>query len=188
LFFRLDTALVLILVDLHSIFPHPLPLLPISVSHTFTKHSRGSNLAVCSHKFTFFWLRKTSVIVEISKLIFRVFVCASSGQLFTLSVRISSLFYNFCVIRTSVLSFLRGLFRVTTGFFFILYQFSFCFVLSMDKSYPKLFKSHCFKLSRAQSQGTYLSTCLNHEIPPNDITVILPASHAAPCLHSSLSS
>ena len=42
----------------------------------FDNHRCGTVSTECSHIFTFFWSRKTSVIVEISQLSFSMFVCA----------------------------------------------------------------------------------------------------------------
>ena len=42
-----------------------------------------------------------------------------------------------------------------------------------------------FKLSRAQSHATFLSTYL--KIPSNSLTIMLPATHAPPAFHSSFS-
>ena len=56
--------------------------------------SRGTVFTVCSHKFTLFWLRKTSVIIKTFQWSFHVFVCAFlSGDLFIFSIRVSSFLF-----------------------------------------------------------------------------------------------
>ena len=75
-------------------------------------------------------------------------------------------------------------FCVTTFFFIFIHLF--CPV--MDLCYRKLFKQrHCSKLSHVQSHVTFLSAWLNLKIPPNSITVKLPATYAPPGFRSSLS-
>ena len=74
------------LIILRTIFPLYIlfTMVPSSSRSKFSKHlclrllilSRGAVLTVCSHIFTLFWLRKTSVIVEILQLFFRMFVYA----------------------------------------------------------------------------------------------------------------
>ena len=49
---------------------------PGELRDTFRKLSRGTVFTVCSHTYTLFWLRKTSVMVEVFQLSFHVFVCA----------------------------------------------------------------------------------------------------------------
>ena len=57
---------------------------------------------MCSHTFTLFWLRNTSVIFETYQLSYRVFVLLSSGDLFIFFSK-SFLFSYFCVFLTLVL-------------------------------------------------------------------------------------
>ena len=57
----------------------------------------------------------------------------------------------------------------------------------MDLSFLKLIKHYTFKLSRVQSHATFLSACLNLKIPPNGLTVRLPAIHSPPSFQTSLS-
>ena len=60
---------------------------------TYPKLSYGTVFTMCSHTFTLFWLRKTSVIVKIFQLSFRVLMCAFHPKISSFfSVRV---FYSF---------------------------------------------------------------------------------------------
>ena len=66
----------------------------------------GKDGIVCSHKFTLFWSKKTSVIVKnISVKLPCIYVCLSSWYPFIFSVWVPSLFSFFCVICTLIFSF-----------------------------------------------------------------------------------
>ena len=78
--------------------------------HKVKTSPRGAVFIMCSHTFTLFWARKTSVIIESVKLPC-VRVCFSFGDLFIFLFKsFLFLFLYFCVICTSVLSFPCDLF------------------------------------------------------------------------------
>ena len=83
-FCPLDTALVLtsdnLLLDLPPSIPLATPWWHLS------KTLQWRHLVVCSHTFTLFWLRKTSVTVEIFQLSIRVFTCAFPAEIPVLSL------------------------------------------------------------------------------------------------------
>ena len=65
-------------------------------SQMLPKLSHGAFFTMCLHTFTFFWSRKTSVIVKTFQLGFRVFVCAFHPEISSFfSVRVSSFFSCF---------------------------------------------------------------------------------------------
>ena len=61
-------------------------------------HAHGAIFTVCSHTFTLFRLRKTSVIVKTYQLPC-VYWCLLSRDLFIFSVRVSSFHFYFCNIQ-----------------------------------------------------------------------------------------
>ena len=68
----------------------------------------GANFTVCSHTFTLFWSRKTSVFVKMSHLVSKCLCVPFLRRSLHFLVRVSLFFPIFCVIRTSLLSFPRG--------------------------------------------------------------------------------
>ena len=117
--FCLDTALVLTSDNFHSICPPSPPILSSSYTAPpggcYPKLSHGAIFTVYSHTFTLFWLRRISVIVKMYQLIFCVYVCLSSNDLFIFAVRVSYFF----VIHISALSLPCGLYQETSLLFII---------------------------------------------------------------------
>ena len=50
---------------------------------------------VCSHTFTLFWLRKTAVIIKIYQISFLVYVCAFPSEISSFLVRVFLFFLHF---------------------------------------------------------------------------------------------
>ena len=62
--------------------------------HTVKMAPHGTIFTVCSHTFTLFWLRKTSVIIEIYKINLHVFVCAFPPEISSFFGDNFTLFWN----------------------------------------------------------------------------------------------
>ena len=78
----------------------------------WTHGKGGAIFTMCSHTFTLFWSKKTSVIVEICQLSFHVFVCAFPPKISSFHSKSFTFFPIFCVICTLVLSFPHDLFNL----------------------------------------------------------------------------
>jgi hypothetical protein len=100
-FYPLDTALVLISDNFHSIFlPYP-PLLLSSCFFpgvSYLKLSDGTLFTVCSHTFILFRLRKTSAHVESYQLSFRLIICAFHPEISSLFFVRVFYFYSYFVL------------------------------------------------------------------------------------------
>ena len=70
-------------------FPKNPYFLPVPFPNdSYSKLSRGATFTVCTQKFTFLWLTKSSASVETSYHFPCAFLCLSSGDLFTFSIRV----------------------------------------------------------------------------------------------------
>ena len=67
-------------------------------------NSLGAVFTMCSHAFTLFCSRKTSVIFKKCQWLLCVYVCFTSGDLFIFLIRVRSFYSYFCAICTLVLS------------------------------------------------------------------------------------
>ena len=96
--------------NFHSI-PSFFPSLPVlqPPDGTYKKFSRDAIFTVCSHTFTLFLSRKTSVIVKILQISFVCLCVPFLRRSLHFSVRVYPLLFHFFVICTSVLAFPRGM-------------------------------------------------------------------------------